>query len=347
MLGWEEETTRYGLHDLARLFADARLSEAEREFGRLCHAYHYLNLLSHANELYDKGGKFLKRGLSLFDLERRNIEAGQAWVERRFAAHKTVAEMCISYPVAGQSLLELLQHPRERIRWLEAGLTAARRLESRNDEAVILNNLGLAHRDLGELPRAIEYHEQALTIIRDLGEHDAERHCLNNLGLSYNDLGETGRAVELFEQALPLHRKMGDRRAEGATLGNLGLAHNNVGDARRALEYFEQALAIDREIGDRRGEGQDLGNMGTAYLLLGETRRAVEFYEQRLAIAREIGDRPGEGNALFNIGLALHGLGERERAIAHAEGALEIYEQLESPHAANARAAVVVWGGEA
>ncbi len=76
-------------------------------------------------------------------------------------------------------------------------------------------------------------------------------------------------------------------------------------------------------------------------------RRAVEFYEQALIIARDIGDRRGEGNALFNTGLVLDKLGDRAKAIAHVEAALEIFEQIESPYAEEARARLAEWRGEA
>ncbi len=89
-----------------------------------------------------------------------------------------------------------------------------------------------------------------------------------------------------------------------------------------------------------------MGNLGNAYADLGEPRRAIEYYEQHLAIAREIGDRRGEGNALFNMSLSLDQLGERAQAVAGAEAALQIYEQIESPHAKKVRAQLAQWRGE-
>ena len=66
-----------------------------------------------------------------------------------------------------------------------------------------------------------------------------------------------------------------------------------------------------------------------------------------LVIAREMGDRQGEGNALFNTGLALDTLDDRAKAIAYVEAALELFEQIESPFAERARAALERWRGEA
>ncbi|MBI5081207.1 MAG: hypothetical protein HZB17_07905, partial [Chloroflexi bacterium] len=53
---YEDDTKRYRLHDLARLFADSRTSDEERFNMQLKHATHYKNVLGAADDLYLKGG---------------------------------------------------------------------------------------------------------------------------------------------------------------------------------------------------------------------------------------------------------------------------------------------------
>ncbi|MDQ3258274.1 MAG: hypothetical protein M3R15_31050 [Acidobacteriota bacterium] len=77
LLEWEETARRYSLHDLARDFADTRLGATEREQAGLLHAAHYLQILLTTDDLYLKGNEAIAEGLSLFDNERVNIEAGQ------------------------------------------------------------------------------------------------------------------------------------------------------------------------------------------------------------------------------------------------------------------------------
>ena len=321
---------RYRLHDLARIFAAARLEEdgdAGAAAGKR-HAEHYREVLAAAKALYKQGGENILAGLGLFDREWANIAAGQAWACRFFAEDPTAAALSSAYPDAGVYVLDLRLHPREMIRWLETALAGARQRKDQAAEGVHLGNLGLAYADLGEPRRAIELYEQYLAIAREIGDRRGEGAGLGNMGLAYADLGETRRAIELYEQALAIAREIGDRRGEGNALGNMGLAYAALGDPRRAIELYEQALAIDREIGNRMGEGAGLGNMGAAYAALGETRRAIEHYEQYLAIAREIGDRRGEGNALGNMGLAYADLGETRRAIEHHEQYLAIAREI-------------------
>jgi tetratricopeptide (TPR) repeat protein len=386
LVEWSDTTRRYQLHDLVRLFADARMDESQALAARKTHATYFRDLLVQTDELYREGGAQMLAGLSLFDLERENIEAGQKWSATLISKDETATKLSMRYYSGGWCVLELRLHPHEKINWLELSLKAARLLEDKGNEGNALCNLGIVYADLGEPRKAIEHHQQYLEIAREIGyrygegralgslgavyadlgetrkaiqfyeqrlaiareisDRDGEGAALGNLGVAYKDLGETRKAIEFHEQLLAIAQEIGDRRNEGAALGNLGIAYKDLGETRKAIQFYEQYLAIAREIGDRRGEGNALGNLGTAYADLGETRKAIQFYEQALQIDREIGDRRGEGRALWNSALAYKGLGDRTQAISLAEKALEIFEQIEAPGIAEDRATVDSWKAE-
>ena len=328
LVGENELANRYYLHNLIREFAISRLSDEECYAAQLRYAQHYVNVLTNINELYLKGGEGVTLGLKLFDLEWDNIRAGQAWATANATNDKQVAELCRDYPVAGMDVLDLRQHPREWIIWLDAALDACRRITDHQAAGEVLSNLGLSYAGFGESRRAIEYHEQALMVYREIGEPRGEVAALGNLGNAYARLGDTRRAIDFYERALLISREINERRGAGIVLVNLGNAYAGLGEQRRAIEYYEESLLIDREIGDRRGESQNLGNLGLAFAGLGEQHRALEYYEQQLGITREIGDRRGEGAALGNLGNAYAALGEPRRAIAYYEQALVITREI-------------------
>jgi tetratricopeptide (TPR) repeat protein/cellulose biosynthesis protein BcsQ len=239
-----------------------------------------------------------------------------------------------------------LGEQRKAIEFYEQALVIEREIGDRRGEGTALGNLGIAYADLDEPRKAIEFYEQQLVITREIGDRRGEGNALGNLGIAYTELSEPRKGIEFLEQQLAMTREIGDRRGEGNSLGNLGNTYRKLGEPRKAIEFYEQALVIDREIGDRRGEGNSLGNLGNAYYDLGESRKGIEFYEQQLVITREIGNRSGEGNALFNSALALDELNDRTQAIARAEAALQIYEAIEDPHAAQVRAKLEEWKGD-
>jgi len=329
LVEYQDESKRYRLHDLVRIFASHKLIEIDGEVARnearQRHAEHFRYVLSFVTELYEKGN--VLAGLNAFDQERTNIESAWAWAKENLAKSNAAASICSSL-LNWPYLLGLRQHPRERISWLETALVASRRLNDKRMDGVHLGNLGLAYSALGDVRKAIEYYEQALVILQEIRDRRGEEALLGNLGLSYADLGDVRKAIEYYEQALAIGREIGDRRGEGNSLGNMGVAYKNQGDARKAIEYYEQALAIGREIGDKKNEGAWLGNLGSAYYALGDARQAIEYYEQQLAIAREIGDRRGEGNALGNLGRPYAALGDARKAIEYYEHALVIAKEI-------------------
>ena len=348
MVLFDEDAMRYRLHDLMGDVARgadlegadlAALAPIEQQAAAR-HAEHYLAVLGSTDDLYLRGNDGITEGLALFDLEWRNIEAGQAWAARTAPEDETAARACGDYPLAGVYVLDLRLHARAQIVWLEASVGAARRLRDRAIEGNALGILGLAYAVLGETRRAIEFHEQYLEIAREIGNRRGEGNALGNLGSAYFTLGETRRAIEFYERALKIFRDIGDRWAEGQNLGNLGNAYAALGETRRAIEFYGQDLEIAREIGDRRGEGDALIGLGNTYAALGETRRVIEFYEQQLEITREIGDRRGEAIGLYNLGNELAKAGKRGQAITRLQETLKIYEEIESPHADEARAAL-------
>src|SRR5436190_23926905 len=94
---------------------------------QLRYAAHYWTVLHSADHLYQEGGEVITEGLCLFCLNWGNIKAGQQWTSSQTEKDDAAAELCRNYADAGMHILSLLQHPNERIRWLESAVTAARR----------------------------------------------------------------------------------------------------------------------------------------------------------------------------------------------------------------------------
>ena len=214
------------------------------------------------------------------------------------------------------------------IEYHEQALVISREIGDRRGEGAGFCSLGLAYSALSQVEKAIGYYEQALVIAREINDRRGEGAVLGNLGNAYRDLGQMDTAIEYHEQALVIARDIGDRRGEGNHLGNLGNSYRDIGQVEKAIGYYEQALVIALEIGNRRDEGAGLGNLGLAYLDLDQMDTAIEYYEQALVIARDISDRRGEGNHLGNLGLAYRNLGQVEKAIEYHEQALVISREI-------------------
>lgn len=229
------------------------------------------------------------------------------------------------------------------IKFYEQALAILRKAGNRSSEGLYLSNMGGAYAELGDTRFAVKCYEQALAAALETGDRRGEGHVLIKWGAASAEAGEPSPAVKCYKQALAILREVGDRRGEGQALNSMGLAYAKLGETRRAIETYEQGLTITREIGDAITEGRLLVHMGLACAALGRPKCAVKFYEQALAVSRVTGDRRNEANAHYNTAVALGLLDDRANAIAHAEAALGIYEQIESPDIAKARAVLNRW----
>ncbi len=323
---FDEKSKRSRLHDLARDYTREKLSDEEFFQAERLHAAYYGQLMATFEDVS-------LENLAIFDIERINIEIGFTWAKKKIQISIDFAHICYNYTgyVHANSILGLRHHSREYIKWMEAGLSASRKISKREGEGNHLGNLGTAYYNLGKYEKAIEFQKKALTILREIGDRRGESYDLGNLGNAYASLGNQKRAIKYYEQALAIAKGIGDRYGEAGQLGNLGNAYAKLGEYRKAIEYHEKTLAIVQEIGGRKFEGQTFGNLGNSYQNLGDYQKAIKYQDQGLAIAREMGDLQSEGYRLANLGNAFYGLGEKDKAIDLWKDSVRILEEIESP----------------
>ena len=251
---FDEKEERFRLHDLFRDLAREGLADENEYAAAKRHAGNFLRVAGAAHDRYLEGDEGVLDGLQLFDRERTHIEAGQAWAAAHAQDDDQAALLAQDYPLRAALILDLRQHARDRIAWLETSAQAARKLGNRKDEGMALGNLGNAYSELGETRKAIEYYEQDLAIARETGDRRGEGRALGNLGVAYRELGETRKAIEYLEQVLDIARETGDRRGEGGTLHNRATALDNLGRREEAIADARAALAIYEEIEDPNAE---------------------------------------------------------------------------------------------
>lgn len=331
------ETKRFSLHDLIRVFTDAKLAAAERLQAQFLHAAYYLSVVQTAKQikLSDRENGLID-ALHLIDAEWKNILSGRNWTSENIETDNIIAETCCGYASAFFEL-RLRLHIREYIKWQSAAFRAAQKLDNKYFQSGALGSLGLAHDHLGEYPRAIEYFEQALEISRQSGNRWSEASNLGNLGVTYANLGNHQKALTYQEKSLEISRELGNRIGEANSLSGLGNIYHELGEFTKANDYHQQSLAIAREVGDLLGEGICLINLGNVRNKLNDLQGAIDYYEQSLAIARQVGSLIDEAANLENIGKTSNLLGEREKACGFMKEALAIYEAIESPRAGEIR----------
>jgi hypothetical protein len=71
---------------------------------------------------------------------------------------------------------------------------------------------------------------------------------LNNLGMAVKDQGDLARARASYEEGLALGRALNDQFVIANTLGNLSSLALAAGDLEQAAERTEESLAVSRQL---------------------------------------------------------------------------------------------------
>lgn len=331
------------------------------------HAHHYLRQLQIADALFRKGGQQITRSLAKFDQDWSQIEQGQAW-----AAHspddEQAARLCCEFALAGADLFNLRQAVGERVRWFEAVLAAARRIEWRSAESDVLIHLGRAYWQAGRVNDAINTLTRALDLSeanqycagmakahQRLGEiqasqsayDEARQHGAASLALyeELNDqrgladilcsLGNLALLVDdypeasaLFERSRAIYQALGHRIGEANVLSRLGSLAGTQRDFALAERHFTASRAIYAELHYAEGLGQTANMLGTLAIVAGRFAQAEAWFQQSLSTHMRLGNQDGIAAANLKLGEVDQYTGQLEQARQHFQLALDIYQGM-------------------
>ena len=118
----------------------------------------------------------------------------------------------------------------------------------RQDQAVCLQNLGVASGKLGQAQQKLDYTRQALALYSRLpGTGRDQAVCWQNLTSANIQLQDYPAAVGAADQALALLQKLpGTEREQARCLANLGVACGAQGQGERELDCYRRAVALHR-----------------------------------------------------------------------------------------------------
>lgn len=329
LVDWQFGTGRYQLHALARMFANSRLREDTRQDVRIRFARHYLDVLREAVSLYAQGEQVSRSGLELFDLEWENIKLGQEWsAEDDEHDDDTMSDLCIAYANVGSSILGMRQNPEIKIKWLEAGLSCARKIHDRAAEKDFTDDLGKVYNQLGKADQAAKYHGQCWAVARNLQDRSRERTALCGIGRAYFSLGKFTQGAKSYERAIEVARESQDQLGEARALWGLGQEYANSGRTTESLGCYQQALQLVEKTKDTHLEAHILESMAWQRLAAKNKNEAVELFRQSLTLFQLGKPSSCETSAIRSIGRAYFRMGKKWKAIEFFQQALTMSAEV-------------------
>jgi|SRR5215469_1874516 len=170
--------------------------------------------------------------------------------------------------------------------YADAVRTYVKVLEGASKDAVLLNKIGVAYQQLGDLNHAARFYKQSAK------EDKRYASAINNLGTVEYGKKHFGKAINLYKKALPIGTD------QGTIYCNLGYAYFANKEYPQAMDSFGKALAIDNHIFERKsGAGSIVQQRSTtdpglfyflvakSYAVAGDVEEAARY----LKIARDDG----------------------------------------------------------
>ncbi|MHB9860975.1 AfsR/SARP family transcriptional regulator [Streptomyces sp. YIM S03343] len=179
---------------------------------------------------------------------------------------------------------------------------------------------------------------RAVENFRPLGDRPGEASALCNLSRTHLATGRTESAVALARQGTEMYDAMGHALKGANGRYALGLALTSSGKLAEATECLQQALRVFQDSRQRLWEGMTLFRLAELDLTAGRPAPAAVNAETALTLLRGVGGEWRRANALTVLGRALHGITHLDRAQVCWREALDIFESLDAPEAAEVRA---------
>jgi tetratricopeptide (TPR) repeat protein len=229
-------------------------------------------------------------------------------------------------------------HYAERLKVDLMGLAAARACADATGEAKMLNRVGLAQREVGQLDAADGHFRQALAIWQQLGNDRRVAGSLRRLGHLAADRQQFRDAISYFSDAAELATNLGETRRAALALSDLGRVLTSAGQPGEAVTQLEQAALLIAGTQDAFNEARILTRLGRAQVDGGQFESAENNLRRALTAMRKAGSLPGQADALTSLGeLAERSAGAAE-ARRYYEQALAVLTRLDARGAATLRA---------
>jgi tetratricopeptide (TPR) repeat protein len=327
---------RFGLHDLVRVFAQARARdevparERRQAIDRLLLYYRYTTaqaMAEFAPQDRVRRPDIADPGMTIPELADRATARRWLDAERGNLLATTVLADEHNRPMHTALMSWLL------FRYLDVAgyYHEAERLHTRASGSPdpvsrghALTSLGIVRAIRGNHEAALGDCERALVLFEQVGDRLGQARARTTLGGLHWRLGRYDKASEQLSAAGEIFAGAGEFAAAGVTWLHLGIVFFLRGDDTAALAAYERAGQAARNNADPIAEAHSEINAGQAYARMGRLPKAIEVIERGLGIARAYQNPPAVADGLSQLGSVLVELGETERGISYLREAIEI-----------------------
>jgi tetratricopeptide (TPR) repeat protein len=204
--------------------------------------------------------------------------------------------------------------------------------------ALLLNNIGVVYKTLGEYDKAIEFYQENLKIQEQVGNTlEVAKSKANIANVYFAFEIDFEKALEEYKESLELFQQYHQAEPE-SILGirglatvymNIGIMYKELDTLEQALDNFNQALEYYISLDDKTGIAATQRNIGNVYMEQGRYQDALSSVQTSLEHYREIGQRKEEAEDLKNLGKIHYRMKNYSQALEYMNQSLVISRELD------------------
>ncbi|MCP4418619.1 MAG: tetratricopeptide repeat protein [Chloroflexi bacterium] len=318
-----EENGRYGLLEMVRQFAAAKLSKMAniKAAAQSRQAHYFLLLLQQQEARWQTAERQLALDLLLPEIE--NIRTAWQWAVTALEAPVETAVSAKIIKWLDQALVSLFflyesrgwfQDGAAAFGWALAAIEEMGLGQGNQTYGRLLLRYGRFSIFLGRYKKAKQLLKKAHTHLQTGDNAQEISLCHSYLAIVASFQGNTTLAITEAEASLHLTQQINHLPGLAFVQNLRGTLAHRLGDYDVARAHYEASLQLRRQLEDQHGTAVALNNLGNLANAQQEYETAGRYYNESQFIFKEINHRPGQAATLGNAGVIAMRLGKLAEA---------------------------------
>lgn len=197
---------------------------------------------------------------------------------------------------------------------------------------IALAQMGNICCDLGNYPKALEFHQKADKIFREQERTDLQAANLNDMGVVYYHNRQISVAQRQHNTALGIYLHNKDNKGLADTYGKTGHLYEKLKNYDSAFYFQRLALQQYRLLGEQKGVAKIYENIGSIYEDLNRFDSARAYYMHSYELYIQLNEEVAVIEVLNNLGDLYRKTGNYANAMLFTRQALALAEKTGDLH---------------
>lgn len=203
-----------------------------------------------------------------------------------------------------------------------------RELNNENALAKNLLNIGMAHRNLGNYDKTIEFSLEAARVFDQTKDYKGMAIVQNMIGSVYYYQDRIEEAIPAMEKYVEYSKLSGDTMELASAYQNFGSILSAAGKYEQAAENLNLAFEIFEQRGNLLGMANNAINVGAIYLDQGYNEQARTYFMKALAISDELDNPRLALEVNYNLAVSYLNSGQNLQTFPYSQKVLDLSREV-------------------